>query len=69
MLTKTNLTCFVPGAKPKKFIILDIITDNLTDSLTWSYPEPLLSLFDFMMELLPRVCGNICQWNQITRLS
>ena len=52
MLTKTKLMCFVPGTKPKKFEILDIINGNQTDLvatvLTWSCPEPLLSFFDFM---------------------
>ena len=47
MLTKTKLTCFVPGTVPKKFKILDIITGNQTDLvvavLTWSYPKSLLS--------------------------
>lgn len=31
MLTKTKLTCFVTGTKPKKFKISDIITGNQTD--------------------------------------
>ena len=62
MLTKTKSMCFVPVTKPKKFKILDIITGNQTDLVAnvsmWSYPEPLLNLFDFMAELLTRVYGS-----------